>query len=328
MQIKTLLLAACILLGLTGCQEKSSQNLQNTGLLIQDTINDQGWGDKGYKGLLKIQDTYGNEVFYKEKIETKSQVLKAVKEFQKKKVNLVFGHGKIYADIFDQISSDFPKMHFVSFNGKVHGKNVTSIHFNSYGMGFFAGMAAAKMSRTNHLGVIAAQDWQPEINGFIEGARYQKPKIKVDKNVVHSWSDEQKAISAFRKMEASGADVFYPAGDGFTIPVIEEVKKKALYAVGYVSDQSDLGRATVLTSTVQNVEYVYGFVADKFNEGDLKSGNLQYGFKEKAISLGRFSPQVPASFEKKIKQEIDEYKKSGKLPNGKVMKEHVLEEEQ
>lgn len=327
MKIVRWVLALCIIAGLTGCQDKPSQNLRNTGLLIQDTINDQGWGDKGYKGLLKIQDTYGNEVFYKEKVVTHDEVVQAVKEFQKDKVNLVFGHGKIYAQLFASISKDFPNIHFVSFNGESAGRNETSIHFNSYGMGFFAGMVAAKMSRADHLGIIAAEDWQPEIEGYIAGARYEKPRIKIDKEVIHSWSDQDKAIAAYKKMAQNKADVFYPAGDGFTSPVIEEVKKKSLYAIGYVSDQSDLGRATVLTSTVQNVEYIYAYVASQFNEGKLKPGSLQYGFNKNAVSLGRFSPEVPYGYEKMIKKDIDAYKKTGKLPNGKVIKEHVLEEE-
>lgn len=321
-------MVACLLAALTGCQEKREGNLKNAGLLVQDTINDQGWADQGYKGLIKIQDTYGNEVVYKEQMQMKAEVKQAVKEFQKDDVNLVFGHGKIYADLFSQISKDYPKMHFVSFNGDVTGENTTSIHFKSYAMGFFAGMVAAKMSHSNHLGVIAAQEWQPEIKGFAEGAHFQKKDITVETEVMHSWSDKDRAIASFKRMAANGSDVFYPTGDGYTVPVIEEVKKKALYAIGYVTDQSDLGRATVLTSTVQNVEYVYKSVAGQLDAGKLKTGNLQYGFKEKAITMGRFSPRVPYAFQKKISKDIEEYKKTGKLPNGKYSREQTQEEVQ
>ncbi|MDN4523673.1 BMP family ABC transporter substrate-binding protein [Fictibacillus fluitans] len=322
------LLIACLLAALSGCQEKREGNLKNTGLLVQDTINDQGWADQGYKGLIKIQDTYGNEVVYKEKMQMKAEIKQAVEEFQKDNVNLIFGHGKIYANLFSQISRDYPKIRFVSFNGDSSGENATSIHFRSYAMGFFAGMVAAKMSRTNHLGVIAAQEWQPEMKGFAGGARFQKKDIIVDTEVMDSWSDKDQAIASFKRMAAAGADVFYPTGDGYTVPVIEEVKRKALYAIGYVTDQSDLGRATVLTSTVQNVEYVYKSAAEQFDAGKLRTGNLQYGFKEKAIAMGRFSPLVPSGFQKKIRKDIEEYKKTGKLPNGKSIQEHAQEDVQ
>ncbi|EDL62880.1 hypothetical protein [Bacillus sp. SG-1] len=48
-----------LLLLLTGCSQQGEKgNLNNVGLLVSETISDQVWGTKGYKGLLKIQSRF------------------------------------------------------------------------------------------------------------------------------------------------------------------------------------------------------------------------------------------------------------------------------
>jgi transcriptional activator of comK gene len=300
-----------------GCQPipSASGRLQKVGLLVPDTVNDQVWGTKGYKGLLGIQSKFDVDVFYKEGMNSKAAVRQAVEEFQHKGVNLVFGHGSEYAEYFNELADEYPNMHFVCFNGEAKKKNVTSLNFKGNAMGFFGGMVAGHMTKTNKVGVIAAFEWQPEVNGFFEGALYENEKVDVKVRFVQHWDDVDAALKVFDEMIAEGVDVVYPAGDGFNVPVIEKAKEHGLYAIGYVSDQADLGRLTVLTSTVQHVDRLYELVAEQFQRGKLKSGNLYFDFKDGVVTLGKFSPLVDEQFRKKIEQYIERYKKTGKLPN-------------
>ncbi len=308
-------LIAVLLLSLSGCQQAlGSGELKNVGLLIEDTINDQGWGTKGYKGLLQVKDEFNNKVFYREQVKSKEQVLDAVREFQKNNVNLVFGHGKMYAPIFMDIKSDFPDMHFVSFNGKVSGKGITSVHFDSYAMGYFAGVISGAMTKSNQVGMIAAFPWQPEATGFREGANVYNPEVETHISFVKDWSDTDKAILIFDEMKEKGVDIYYPAGDGYTVPVIEKVKEEGDYAIGFVSNMADLGKQTVLTSTVQHVDRLYVNIAKEYNEGNLTAGNIHYDFQEDVISLAPFSDVVPEQLQEKITKLIEDYKETGKLP--------------
>jgi transcriptional activator of comK gene len=245
---------------------------------------------------------------------TEALVERAVKEFAEKGVNLIFGHGNEYAAYFNQLSSEYPDIHFVSFNGDAREDNTSSFSFEGYAMGFFGGMTAAHMSSTKKISVIAAYEWQPEAEGFYEGAVFQDPDIEAKLEYVGHWDDEDIALKILDKLIAEGHDVIYPAGDGYNIPVIERIKEEGLYAIGYVSDQADLGQSTVLTSTVQHVDMLYGLVAREFNEGNLKSGNVDVDFQDEVISLGKFSPLVDHEFKQKIREYIMEYKESGKMP--------------
>ncbi|EKN65396.1 transcriptional activator protein Med [Neobacillus bataviensis LMG 21833] len=308
-----IMLLCLLLLGACG-ETKTPGKLQKVGLLVPETINDQVWGTKGYKGMLKIQSKFNVDVFYKEGMNSQAVVERAVEEFEQKGVNLIFGHGSEYAEYFNNISKNHPKIHFVSFNGDAKTSNTTSLNFKAHAMGFFGGMIAAHMSKTNKVGVLAAYEWQPEIEGFYQGALAENKKTSVSIEYVGNWDDSTRATQLAHQMLENGVDVVYPAGDGFNVPVIEQVKEKGSYVIGYVSDQSDLGESTVLTSTLQQVDTLYEKVAAQYNDGKLKSGNLSFDFQDNVISLGKFSPLVPKDFIENMNKQINQYKKTGKLP--------------
>jgi transcriptional activator of comK gene len=308
-----IILLCLFLLGACG-ETKPTGKIKKVGLLVPETVNDQVWGTKGFKGLLKIQSKFDVDVFYKEGMNSEAVVERAVEEFDQKGVNLIFGHGSEYAEYFNNLSKDYPDIHFISFNGDAKNKNTTSLNFKAHAMGFFGGMVAAHMSKAQNVGVIAAYEWQPEIEGFYQGAMAENKNTKVSIEYVGNWDDEIKAVQLANDMMEKGIDVVYPAGDGFNVPVIETVKEHGMYVIGYVSDQSDLGESTVLTSTIQQVDILYEKVADLYNKGELKTGNLSYDFQDNVISLGKFSPQVNKEFIQEINNQIEDYKKTGNLP--------------
>lgn len=300
---------------LSSCSNSNDTGkIEKVGLLVPETINDQVWGTKGYKGLLNIQNDFDVDVFYKEGIDSELAIEHAVYEFSQKNVNLIFGHGVEYAETFNKIASKYPNIHFVSFNGDAKQKNTTSLRFEGHAMGFFGGMTAAHMSSNKKIGVIGTHSWQPEIKGFVDGAKFEDPETDINIIYTKNWDDGQKAVERLDQLIAKGVDVVYPAGDGFNVPVIEKLKEKGLLAIGYVSDQSDLGENTVLTSTIQQASKLYDLVAKRFAEGTLQSGNLSFDFQDGVIAMGKYSPLVDKKFRTKINHYVKEYEKTGKLP--------------
>ena len=93
-------------------------------------------------------------------------------------------------------------------------------------MGFFGGMVAGHMTKTNNIGVIAAFEWQPEVEGFYDGALYENKDVEVSIKYVGHWDDDSKAFQMLDELLANQIDVVYPAGDGFNVPVIEKSKRK------------------------------------------------------------------------------------------------------
>lgn len=300
---------------LVGCVQAQEKPLEKVGFLLPHPIDDQGWNAKGYQGMLKLQSSLDVDVLIKEDIRSQQLVREAIDEFSEEEVGLIFGHSHLYADIFMDIKDEYPDIHFISFNGEVEGDNVTSLHFDGYAMGFFAGMLASEVSDSHSVGVIAAFPFQPEVQGFEDGAKFHLPSVTVKVDFVESWVDEEEALKIFRDMNRNNVDIFYPAGDGYHLTIIEEVKKEGLHAIGYVGDQLDLGESTVLTSTVQEVEKLYEYAATRYQKGELESGNIYFDFQDDVITMGKYGQGVSASTQEWLEGHISTYIETGDLPN-------------
>lgn len=311
----TYLFVIPLFLLLISCTDSENQKLEKVGLLLPYPIDDQAWNRKGYQGMLKLQATLDVDLLLKEGVRSSVNVRETIDEFNEENVGVVFGHSHIYAEMFMNIKDDYPNMHFISFNGDVEGENITSLHFDGYAMGYFAGMLAGEMTKTDSIGVIAAFPFQPEVKGFEDGAKFHSPSVTVNVEFVESWVDKTKALEIFDTMKNDDVDIFYPAGDGYHVNIIKEVKKEGLYAIGYLGDQLDLGESTVLTSTVQEVEKLYEYVATEFKNGELPNGDLSFDFQDGVISMGEFSQEVPPITRKWLENHISTYISTGLLPN-------------
>jgi transcriptional activator of comK gene len=289
--------------------------IQKVGMIVEGTIKDDTWNEKGYQGLLEIGEMFDVSVHYKENVKTKEETIAAVKDFAKDGVNLIFGHSNIYGQSFTELSSEFSNVHFVYFNGGYFEENVTSLNLNSQAMGFFAGMVASEMTGTKKVGIIAAYEWQPEIEGFFEGVKYQKADTKVHIDFVNDWNNDGDAQKVYEAMRNEDVDVFYPAGKPFSEEIIERASSDDIYTVGYLTDQSDHEEPTVLTSTIQHVHKLYVYAAEQFNKDSLEGGIMSFGFQDEIITLGEFSPNVPKSIQMKVERQVDKYIKTNLLPH-------------
>ncbi|GAB3789885.1 BMP family ABC transporter substrate-binding protein [Virgibacillus kimchii] len=312
--ILTIIGVSIFIITMTGCTERQN-DIQNVGMLIDSTIEDLPWGEKGYAGLTAIGETYNVNVFYEENVLTKQEIIRAVDEFVYDGVNLIFGHSSIYGRHFAEIAEDYPEVHFVYFNGGYFAENVTSLNFNSHAMGFFAGMTAGEMTSTDQVGIVAAFEWQPEIEGFYEGVIYQNPSAEINMEIINDWNDAQSAVDIYENMKNEQVDVFFPTGDIFSRTIIQQASKDNLYSVGYVEDQSAIGGDKVLTSTIQHVDKLYEITAEEFNNGDLNGTIKTFDFQDDIISMGEFSPNVPGDFQDMMEEAVADYMETGLLPN-------------
>ncbi|KIL45673.1 BMP family ABC transporter substrate-binding protein [Jeotgalibacillus soli] len=147
----------------------------------------------------------------------------------------------------------------------------------------------------------------------MDGAQKQHPSIMVSIHYTDDWDNQEAALNALENMKQNDVDVVYPAGDGFNIEVIQQLKEDGLFAIGYVADQAELGSGTVLTSTVQHAGKVYNWVMERQMNGTLPSGLLSFDFEDDMITLGAFSPEVDQAFKEEILTAVEHYRETGQL---------------
>jgi transcriptional activator of comK gene len=311
-----ILILILFLVSTTGCMKASGgSDITRVGMLIEHSINDQTWGNKGYRGLLAIQEEHNVEVFFQEGVNTQQQVNYAVEQFVNNGVQLIIGHSSIYGEYFHKLQAAYPDIEFLYVNGAYSDENLTSLNFNSLSMGFFAGMIAGKMSETGKVGIIAAYEWQPEVEGFYEGVAFENPNVDVEIKYVYSWDKSPLALEYYNEMVEQGVDVIYPAGDAYSIQLIEAAKADDIYSIGYVNDQQSIGGDSVLTSTIQHVDKLYLYAVEQIMNEELAGGIYNYGFQQEVISMGPYSERIPKQYQDKIDTYIKTYIETGLLPH-------------
>lgn len=313
--VHILVLTMSLFILLTGCGHSQYGQIQNVGLLLEGTIEENAWNKQGYEGLVEIGEKFDVQVFYKENAATEEEVRDTVDEFVKNGINLIYGHGSIYGSLFQEIETLYPDVHFVYFNGGYYNEHITSLNFNAHAMGYFSGMVAAEMSKTNKVGIITSFESQPEIEGFYEGASYINPNAEVHVNYINNWKDTEEALEIYEEMRNNEVDVFYPAGNSFSEIIIKKTEEDGVYAIGYVDNMAEIAPQAVLMSTVQHVEQLYLETAEQFDKGTLKGSILTYDFTDEHISLNEFNDDVPENFQTYVNNAVEEYKETGLLPN-------------
>lgn len=316
----TPMIGCLLLLLMTSCSPLEYGQIQNVGLLLEGSIDDNAWNKQGYEGLLQIGEKFDVHIYYEENVVTETDVRHTVNQFVEEGINLIYGHGSIYGSFFQEIEDYYPDVHFVYFNGGYYSDHVTSINFNAHAMGYFSGMIAAKMSSTDKVGIIASFESQPEIEGFYEGASFINPEAEVHVKYINNWKDIEEALEIYQKMRSNGVDVFYPAGNYFSESVIKKAEEDGVYAIGYIANQADLAPRSVLTSTVQHVEQLYTETAEQFHKGTLEGTIITYDFTDGHISLNEFHDAVPESFQDYMNDVVTKYKETGMLPDEQELK--------
>lgn len=291
------------------------RNIQKVGILLEGTVSDEPWDRQGYEGLLSIGEEFDADIYIKENVQTETEIVDAIENLTNEDVPIIFGHSQAYGRYFSDVASSYPNTHFVYFNGSYTADNVTSLNFDAHAMGFFGGMVAGEMTETGDVGVIAAYEWQPEVEGFYEGVKFQRSNANVHVNFINDWNASEDAIEIYEEMKDEDVDVFYPTGDLFGNAIVEQVDQDGLYVVGYVSDDIAVDERRILTTTIQHVDQLYMLAADLYQKNKLKGGTMTFDFADDAISLGSFSSDVPEEFKQYLLQLIEAYKKTGLLPN-------------
>ncbi|WP_252393444.1 BMP family ABC transporter substrate-binding protein [Hydrogenibacillus sp. N12] len=295
--------------------ERPADRAPRVGVLIEGAIYDQGWDSEAYAALQALERHYGADVAFVEfhNAATPEKIASALERFIAEGRTLLIGHGAVFGPVIEATAPHHPDVQFVSINGPAAEANVVSVHFSGRTMGILAGAAAALMSRTGIVGIVSAYPDLPEVDGFRAGARYARPETVVLARSVGSWGDRPAGRAAAEALIRQGADVLFPAGDGFSIDVIDVARRHGRYAVGFIIDQSFIARNAVITSVTQDVRRLYTEIFLRARDGTLDALRGQVlDVKNGYERLSGFGPMVPKPVAEAVER-LYEALRTGKL---------------
>lgn len=187
-------------------------------------------------------------------------------------------------------------------------------------------ITTSKMPKTNPepiIGFLGGMDI-PVINdflvGYIEGAKYINPNIKVLISYVGSFNDPAKGKELSLAMYRQGADIIFNVAGNTGIGLLEAAKEADRWAIGVDSDQALIYESTdieiakrIVTSMMKNVDLSIFRGIKMHMEGRLVYGQAEsLGILEGGVGVADnkyYRELVPEEFRNKIKEIEDKITK-------------------
>ncbi len=221
--------------------------------------------------------------------------------------NLVFGIGFALESAIAEVAPNNPDTKYVIVDSVVADQdNVVSVGFADHEASYLAGVAAAKSTKSNHIGFIGGMEGviiDRFEAGFVAGAKSVNPDIKVTIDYAGSFADAAKGQTLAAAQYAAGADVIFHASGGTGNGVFAAAKAEnetrneadKVWVIGVDRDQSAEGDFTskdgkdsnfVLASTLKEVGTSVKDIANKALAGEFPGGEiLQFTLADGGVDL-------------------------------------------
>jgi basic membrane protein A len=263
---------------------------------------DQSFNDAAFAGLEKAEkelDIEGSDAEPSEG-EGDPDKIQRLTALARAGNNPVIGVGFAYAPAIAEVAPKFPKTTFglIDDTSKT-GPNIANLVFNEEQGSYLAGVAAAKVTKTNTVGFIGGVE-TPLIKkfeaGFVQGVKDTKQGVNVKVQYLTQppdfggFSKPDLGKAAAQGQLDAGADVIYAAAGLAGSGSIEATAKAGKWAIGVDSDQyNQKGLAAykdqILTSVTKNVSGAVFNLIKSVQDGEPQNGEVRYGLEDEGVAL-------------------------------------------
>lgn len=210
------------------------------GALFCGKIDDHGFMEAGYRGLVAARDRLGATVSWRDGVPPKAAEQEAaLRELAASGVDLVVAHGGQNNEPTRKIAAEFPAVHFVVTQGAVTGPNLSSYTVLQEHSAFLAGALAAWTTRTGTVGHISGIRVPPGLRGraaYAAGVAHADPKVKLLTIFCGDQDDVALAERVAAAEAAAGADVIFTMLNAGRKGSIEACRKAGIKQIGNVVD--------------------------------------------------------------------------------------------
>ena len=283
---------------------------------------DKSFNDATFRGLEKAQKELGITFKEYEPKDPSTEAKNALTQFAESgEFDLIIAVGYSMKDSLVAVAQAFPDQKFAIIDETVNGlPNVASILFKEQEGSFLVGALAGMMDKTGSIGFVGANESElikRFYAGYVQGAKYIKPDIKVLPVYIggnNSFNDQASAKAKTETLIQQGADVIYHAAGASGLGVFQAVKEKNVYGIGVDSNQDNLYPGIILTSMMKYVDNAVFDVVKSTIDGKFEAKLQVFGIKENGVGTTNFEFTKDKIGEENIKrlEQIKQDIKDGK----------------
>lgn len=275
-------------------------------MLIPGEIDDGGFMEAGYNGLLSIESNLGSEITYIDQIQPEHELLTAaLRELAQQSPDLIIAHGGQNSKATAEVAPEFPNIRFVVVQGNVTGDNLSSYEILQEQSAWLAGAAAGLLTESNVVGHISGIQVTPGLKGraaFFTGLQTTNPEARFLTTFSGSQDDAELAKRVAMAQINEGADIIFTMLNAARTGAIEANKETGTFQMGNVRDWYEVEPDVFIASALANVSMA-GLRAAQ----DVTNGNWQPGT---IVKIGLEDPDavrlaLAPSVSEEIRQQID-----------------------
>ena len=287
--------------------ETNGEKLKVT-LLVTGSFGDKAFNDSAQAGMKKLEEELGDKGEVVEMGSDKTKFEGSMLDACESDADLIITGLWDMKEITEKVAQEFPEKKFIIFDTDVDYtigdlSNVYSMSYKQNEGAFLAGVLAASATKSdmeyanedNVIGFVGAKDTAAVINdsavGFIEGAQFVDPDVKVLVSYVGSYVDSATAKELAITQYSNGADVVFVAAGPASVGVIEAAAESKKYCIGVDSDQALAYEGKdeanfIISSAIKGVgDSIYNAV-EKAVDGTLPYGEYQtLGIEDGVVGL-------------------------------------------
>jgi basic membrane protein A len=187
-------------------------NVVKIALIIENTIDDKGWCQAMYDGIVQAQKELPGriELSYSEKM-LPVDAGSAARQYAAQGFDIIIGHGAQYKNLILEMAEEFPEVTFAfGTSAEVGPKNVFTYMPQSEETGYLNGIIAGLTTKSNQIGLVGPVDGGDAARydrGFVLGVQSVNPQAKIAVAHTGSFSDYVKAGEVGHTQIRGGADV-------------------------------------------------------------------------------------------------------------------------
>lgn len=278
----------------------------SVAMLIPGKIDDHGFMQAGYDGLLRIEKEFAARISYLDGVKPERDLLAAaLRELADKKPDMVIAHGGQNSEAAQIVAAEYPDIRFVVVQGGVTGPNLSSYEVLQEESAWLAGAAAGPLTQTGVVGHISGIRVPPGLKGrgaFYHGLMQTNPDARF--LTIFAGDQDDNALSqrvAKAEMD-DGADIIFTMLNAGRTGATDAMRGTRTRQIGNVIDWTAVEPGVFVASAladvgIPSVEAVRDYTTGQWKPGVVKAIGLE---NPDAVSLV-LSPDVPAT----VKAEVD-----------------------
>lgn len=289
----------------------SPADVPSVALLLNGPISDMGWNASAYNALMKIEEIYGAQVSYAEKV-SQSDMGDMFRSYAEQGYDMIYGHGSQFMDACLSVHMDYPEVQFVIINGPSPTEpNVACTQIADDHQGYLMGAFAALMTETGTVGIVGGLELPPitnAIRGFEAAVASLNPDAKVLSAMTGSFDDAAAAKETAIAFINEGADYVGAVAAAAGMGAIEGCQEEGVCAIGGAGgDQSAAAPDTVAVSVIKDISVPFLLSYEKYMAGELKPEISRFGVGEGAVYYSpyhNFEDRIPDGVQQKLDEVI------------------------